>query len=136
MSRKLISIFIVSLTFLFIVGCAACPIRRSGEAARNRSSLAKLNLGMTKNEVINLIGRPAKTETYEIQGMNLEFWHYRTEYNWQLGTLEDTALVFEDGVLKGWELGNYCEQTLVKPENKLEETLLDLILVLPPYQIN
>jgi len=97
--------------------------------------LAKLNLRMTKNEVVNLMGRPAKTEAYEIQGMNLEFWHYRTEYNWQLGTLEDTALVFEDGFLKGWELGNYCEQTLVKPENKLEETLLDLILVLPPYHL-
>ena len=135
MNRKLISIFIVSLTFLFILGCAACPIRRSGEAARNRSNLAKLNLGMTKNEVVDLMGRPAKTEAYEIQGKNLEFWHYRTEYSWPLGTLEDTALVFEGGVLKGWELGNYDEQTLIKPENKVERTLLDLILVLPPYRL-
>jgi hypothetical protein len=136
MVRKLVSILTVSLAFLFIVGCAGTPIRRGGEAARNRTNLARLNVRMTKNEVVNLMGRPAKTEAYEIQGMNLEFWHYRTEYNWQLGTLEDTVLVFEDGVLKGWELGNYCEQTLVEPENKLEETLLDLILVLPPYQIN
>jgi hypothetical protein len=133
MRRKLISIFIISLTFLFIVGCAGSPIRRGGEAARNRSNLAKLNLGMAKNEVVSLMGRPSKTEAYEIQGKNLEFWHYRTEYNWQLGTLEDTALVFEDGVLKGWELGNYNDQTLVKPENKMEGTLLDLILVVPPY---
>jgi outer membrane protein assembly factor BamE (lipoprotein component of BamABCDE complex) len=87
MDRKLILILVVSLTFLFILGCAACPIRRSGEAARNRSNLAKLNLRMTKNEVLNLMGRPAKTEAYGIQGTNLEFWHYRTEYNWQLGTL-------------------------------------------------
>jgi hypothetical protein len=131
--RKLILIFIISLTFLFIIGCAGNPIRRGGEAARNRSNLAKLNLGMTKDEVVNLMGRPAKTEAYEIQGTNLEFWHYRTEYNWQLGTLEDTALVFEGGVLKGWGLGNYYDQTLVKPESKMERTLLDLILVLPPY---
>jgi hypothetical protein len=136
MLRKIISVFIVSLTFLVIVGCAGTPVRRGGEAARNRSNLAKLSPGMTKDEVVNLMGRPAKTEAYEIQGMNLEFWHYRTEYNWQLGTLEDTALVFEDGVLKGWELGNYYDQTLVKPENKVRETLLDLILVLPPYQTN
>jgi len=132
MVKKLISIFVVSLTFLFIVGCAGTPVRRSGEAARNRSNLAKLNLGMTKDEVVNLMERPAKTEVYEIQGMNLELWHYRTEYDWLLGTVEDTALVFEDGVLKGWELGNYSEQTLVKPENKVEETLLDLILVVYP----
>ena len=131
--RKLILIFIISLTFLFIIGCAGNPIRRAGEAARNRSNLAKLNLGMTKDEVVNLMGRPAKTEAYEIQGTNLEFSHYRTEYNWQLGTLEDTALVFEGGVLKGWGLGNYNDQTLVKPESKMERTLLDLILVLPPY---
>ena len=97
--------------------------------------MAKLNLGMTKNEVVNFMGRPAKTEAYDFQGMNLEFWHYRTEYNWQLGTLEDTALVFEDGVLKGWGLGNYYDQTLVKPENKVERALLDLILVLPPYHL-
>ena len=133
MVRKLISIFIVSLIFFIIVGCAGNPIRRGGETARNRSNLAKLNLGMTKDEVVNLMGRPSKTEAYEIQGRNLEFWHYRTEYNWLLGTLEDTALVFEDGVLKGWGLGNYYDQTLVKPENKMERTLLDLILVLPPY---
>jgi len=133
MRRRLISIFIISLTFLFIVGCAGSPIRRGGEAARNRSNLAKLNLGMTKNEVVSLMGRPSKTKAYEIQGKNLEFWHYRTEYNWLLGTLEDTALVFEDDVLKGWELGNYNDQTLVKPENKMEGTLLDLILVVPPY---
>jgi hypothetical protein len=133
MRGKLISIFIISLTFLFIVGCAGSPIRRGGEAARNRSNLAKLNLGMAKNEVVNLMGRPFKTEAYEIQGTNLEFWHYRTEYNWLLGTLEDTALVFEDGILKGCGLGNYYDQTLVKPENKMEGTLLDLILVVPPY---
>jgi len=134
MAKKLISIFIVSLIFLFTIGCAGNPIRRGGEAARNRSNLAKLNLGMTKDEVVNLMGRPSKTEAYEIQGRNLEFWHYRTEYDWLLGTLEDTALAFEDGVLKGWGLGNYYDQTLVKPENKMERTLLDLILaVYPPF---
>ena len=134
MAKKLISIFIVSLIFLFTIGCAGNPIRRGGEAARNRSNLAKLNLGMTKDEVVNLMGRPSKTEAYEIQGRNLEFWHYRTEYDWLLGTLEDTALAFEDGVLKGWGLGNYYDQTLVKPENKMERTLLDLILaVCPPF---
>ena len=90
---------------------------------------------MTKSQVVHLMGAPAKIEAYEIQGMNLEFWHYRTEYNWLLGTLEDTALVFEDGVLKGWGLGNYYNQTLVKPENRVERKLLDLILVLLPYPL-
>ena len=135
MGRKLISILIISiisLSFLFVVGCAGSPIRRGGEAARNRSNLAKLNLGMTKDEVVHLMGRPSKTEVYEIQGKNLEFWHYRTEYNWLLGTLEDTALIFEDGVLKGWELGNYNDQTLVKSERKLERASLELILVAYP----
>jgi len=133
-NRKIMSISIVSLVFLFIVGCAGNPIRRGDEAARNRSNLAKLNLGMTENELVNLMGKPSKTEGYEIQGKNLEFWHYRTEYNWLLGTLEGTALVFEDGVLKGWGLGNYYDQTLVKPENKVERTLFDLILaVYPPF---
>jgi len=135
MGRKLISIFIVSLIFLLIIGCAGNPIWRSVETARSRSNLAKLNTGMTKNEVVNLMRKPSKAEAYEIQGTNLEFWHYRTEYDWLLGTLEDTALVFEDGGLKGWGLGNYYNQTLVKPENRVERTLLDLILVLPPYPL-
>jgi hypothetical protein len=137
MVRKLISILFISLIFLFLTGCAGSPIRIGGEAAKNRSNLAKVNLGMTENEVFNLMGGPSKTEAYEIQGKNLEFWHYRTEYSWLFGTLEDTTLVFEDGVLKGWGLGNYYDQTLVKPENKIERTLLDLILVVyPPLQIN
>jgi len=100
MVRKLVSIFTVSLTFLFIVGCAGTPIRRGGEAARNRTNLAKLNLEMTEDEVVNLMGMPSETEAYKIQGMNLEFWHYRTQYDWLLGTLEDTAVVFQGGVLK------------------------------------
>ena len=73
MVRKLVSIFTVSLTFLFIVGCAGTPIRRGGEAARNRTNLAKLNLEMTEDEVVNLMGMPSETEAYKIQGMNLEF---------------------------------------------------------------
>jgi len=125
MTKKLITTSIIFLTIILLTGCAGSPVQRRGEAHSNRSKLVDLKIGMTKNEVINLMGQPSKTEAYEIQRKSLEFWLYLTEYEW-LGLdsrpkPEYTPLAFEGGVLKGWGR-NYYDQTLrIKQEIKIEE---------------
>lgn len=105
MTKKLIIISIIFLIIISLIGCAGSPVSRRGEAHSNRSKLVNLKIGMTKNEVINLMGKPSKSEAYEIQGKNFEFWLYLTEYEWlEYSTRrpEYTPLAFEEGFLKGW----------------------------------
>ena len=125
----------VSLILLLTVGCAGNPVIRGREAAMNRSNLAALKIGMTGDEAAKLMGKPSEIETFTAGGNHLEFWHYRTEHDWLMGSVEDTALVFEEGVLKEWGLGNYYERPFVQPENRIEQKIMDSILVLPPYDI-
>ena len=78
---------------------------------------------MTKKEVIDLMGKPSKTEAYEIQGKNLEFWLYLTEYEFvQYSTpkFEYAPLAFEDDILKGWGRNYYDEALRIKQEIKIE----------------
>lgn len=102
--------------------CVGTPLWRRAEAKSNRSRLVNLKIGMTKEEVVNLMGEPSKAESYEIQGKYLEFLLYLTEYEWSApygtGNPEYTPLVFEDGVLKGWERNYYDHLLRVKPEIK------------------
>jgi hypothetical protein len=106
MARRITGIFLIFLFVLSVMGCAGSPVRRAREAARNRSSLVNLKVGMIKKQVIDVVGEPSKTEAYEIGDKRLEIWFYLTEYGWTeyTGTtrLEYTPLVFEDEVLKGW----------------------------------
>lgn len=124
MAKKVIAVFFILLFSISLIGCAGSPVRRRGEAARNRSKLVNLRIGMTKNQVIELMGVPSKTEAYEIQGNNLEFWLYLTEYTWTefTGSKPDyTPLAFEGDILKGWGRNYYDQALRIKQEIKIEQ---------------
>ena len=124
MTKKLITTSIIFLIIISLIGCAGSPVKRRGEAHSNRSKLINLKIGMTKNEVVNLMGRPSKTEAYEIQGKSLEFWLYLTEYEWleySTPKPEYTPLAFEGGVLKGWGRNYYDQALRIKQEIKIEQ---------------
>lgn len=124
MTKKLIIISIIFLIIISLIGCAGSPVSRRGEAHSNRSKLVNLKIGMTKNEVINLMGKPSKSEAYEIQGKNFEFWLYLTEYEWlEYSTRrpEYTPLAFEEGFLKGWGRNYYDQALRIKQEIKIEQ---------------
>jgi hypothetical protein len=107
-----------------MIGCAGSPLARRGEAHSNRSKLVNLKIGMTKEEVINLMGEPSKTEAYEIQGKKCEFWLYLTEYEWLQYTTpkpEYTPLAFEEGILKGWGENYYDQALRIKQEIKIKQ---------------
>lgn len=126
MIKKLTAIFLISLFLILIINCAGSPVRRRHEAESNRSKLVALKIGMTKKEVIDLMGKPSKTEAYQIQGKNLEFWLYLTEYEWlQYSTPkpEYTPLAFEEGILKGWGRNYYDQALRIKQEIQIEQKI-------------
>jgi len=91
------------------------------EAAMNSLRLADLEIWMTKDEVIDLMGEPSQTEVYEIQGRNVESWLYLTAYERPYSAPDPkyTPLVFEGDVLKGWGMP-YYEQA-IKEGSKIEQ---------------
>ncbi len=110
---------IVAIIFSFLLAsCAAGPYRTKIEAEQNRKNLAYLKSGMTRHEVLSLMGRPDKTERYEIDKKPIEFWFYLTE-----GTSIDdraltdahfTPIAFDNGTLKEWGRSFYDKTLRIK----------------------
>ena len=121
--KKMIAVMMVLLGLLILssmIGCADGIMRRGKEAARNLSRLNELKIGMTKNEVVTLMGQPSKTEAYEIQGKNLEFWLYLTKYErpYSAPNPEYTPLAFEGDILIGWGMDYYDQALKSKMKQK------------------
>lgn len=113
-------IFILVVLAFALASCAGSPYQTTAEARQNRDNMLKLNIGQTKEQVLELMGKPYKTETYLSGEKPVEFWLYLTEgKNIDDRTLRDsnfTPLAFENGILQGWGR-NYYDSTLkVKKE--------------------
>ncbi len=121
MARSFIAI---ASLFLLLGACAGSPYRTGIEAQQNRAGLLKLNVGLTKEQVLGVMGSPYKTEMYMVDGKPTEFWLYLTEgrsiNDSRLTDANFTPLAFENGVLKGWGR-NYYDNTLkIKKEVTIE----------------
>jgi len=108
---KKISIFIIFS--IILSGCAQLSQIR----ADNRQKLNQLSSGMTKQEVLNVMGtktvtaqdtvitNPYRTEMYRSNGHVFEIILYYTDIHKQDGAITDdelTPLVIIDGKLDGW----------------------------------
>jgi hypothetical protein len=77
----------VVLAALLAAGCAGSPAWYSvkisetrEEAERNAKKMAELRLGQSRQDVLGLMGPPAKTEAYRTaEGKSVEFLFYRTK---------------------------------------------------------
>ena len=94
--------------FLLVCGCTA---------ARNIENSKKLRVGMTKSQVLNIMGRPVENELYS----KPDVWFYHVETVWAdgLDTRDECMpLVFENGKLAGW--GNmYYTRTRLENKNRV-----------------
>jgi len=73
----------------------------AGCCQTNRANLSKLEVGMSKEQVLDIMGKPRRTEASE----KMEVLLYQTEMNYTPhNTFEkvETPLLFEDGKLIGW----------------------------------
>jgi len=85
------------LSALLFAGCAA-PWR---EAQTNVENSKNLRVGMTKAEVLKIMGEPLQDELF----CGPDLWYYYIETVWADGLVaeeECMPLVFEDGKLVGW----------------------------------
>lgn len=98
-----------------LVGCASTI---SEFAHQNRGNLLKLSIGMSKNQVVEIMGsgsavtpdgpvsNPFKVEAFQDRGgATYEIYYYVTEPNRRFQPLrirQATPLVFKDGILAGW----------------------------------
>lgn len=87
----------ITLLLILCMFVSGCGITKSYTAATNRNKLYRLEVGMTKEEVIKIMGRPYRKEVYK----GVEYLSYLTE--WQPGYGDDvTTLAFKGNELKGW----------------------------------
>ncbi|MBQ7396381.1 MAG: DUF3192 domain-containing protein [Lentisphaeria bacterium] len=90
--KKFTLLFSTFFALLLLVGCTA---------ARNIENSKKLRAGMTKNQVLAIMGRPIEDEAY----CKPDVWFYHVETIWAdgLDTRDECMpLVFENGKLVGW----------------------------------
>jgi len=118
--KNFVSIFILCLFALLIIGCANGLIayRTVNKDNTNIMNLEKSKIGMTKTEVLTLMGTADKSEKFERKGVAVEILYYLTSgsYSSYMGwrNIGSTPVVFEAGILKGWGK-YYYEQRLWGP---------------------
>jgi hypothetical protein len=128
--KNFIPIFIIGFLCSWTIGCVIQPgsdkpFEREKTSNANITRLNKLKIGMTKDEVLALMGTPSKLETPETdEGISVEVLFYLTSFNystdmgWQ--NVDYTPLVLERGILKGWGK-NYYEQRLPSPKTPKDQ---------------
>jgi len=115
--KTFVSIFILCLFSLLIIGCTSGRIayRMVNKDNTNIKNLEKSKIGMTKTEVLALMGTADKSEKFERKGVAVEILYYLTSGSYSPDTgwqnIDSTPVVFEEGILKGWGK-YYCEQRL------------------------
>ncbi len=109
------------LLCLGLVGCAGTGfdygVKRQqsmNTAKRNNQNMARLSIGMLKEDAIAIMGSPDKTEAYSLGDKQIEFLLYRTQA--VDGALDDvdanfTPVAIEKGKVIGWGR-NFYDQTI------------------------
>jgi hypothetical protein len=119
-SKPFVPVFILCLFAFLIIGCTSGPIayRMVNENHTNIRNLEKSKIGMTKTEVLSLMGAEDKSEKFERKGVAVEILYYHTSGSYSPDTgwqnMDSTPVVFEAGILKGWGK-YYYEQRLGSP---------------------
>jgi hypothetical protein len=126
--KNSVSIFILCLFAFLIIGCTSgfSAYRMVNKDNTNIRNLEKSKIGMTKTEVLTLMGTEDKSEKFERKGVAVEILYYLTsgsyspDMGWQ--NIDSTPVVFEAGILKGW--GKYYdEQRLGSPRIPEDQSL-------------
>ena len=111
--KNSVSIFIPCLFAFLIIGCTSgfSAYRMVNKDNTNIKNLEESKIGMTKTEVLTLMGTEDKSEKFERKGVPVEILYYLTsgsyspDMGWQ--NIDSTPVVFEAGILTGW--GKYYD---------------------------
>ena len=107
-----------SALVLVIITLTSCTFI---ERSNNRKNLMKLDLGMTKYQVIELMGTPQFSEMYQTEDdVSMIVLYYYTSGKWLTSGVtrqQCTPLVFENKKLVGWGREFYTSRILHKMRN-------------------
>lgn len=98
-----IKYFLLIFCLLVLSGCANAPQEKMD---RNNKNLMSLEIGMSKNDVLEIMGMPTLNESYQsLKGQAITIFFYYTQRQLADGNVtkdETTPVVFRDGNLIGW----------------------------------
>jgi len=106
--KRTICLFIIAI---LVSGCASSSVM-PWDIEKARNNLMKLELGMSKQEVINTMGTPYNREAYSTPEGQLEFLIYLTKYTYS-GSIPDsdtTPICLFNGKVTGWGRNFYEQQ--------------------------
>jgi hypothetical protein len=112
--KNFVSIFIPCFFVFLIIGCTSgfTAYRMVNKDNANIKNLEKIKIGMTKTEVLTLMGTADKSEIFERKDVAVEILYYLTSGSYAPNTgwqnIDSTPVVFEAGILKGW--GKYYDE--------------------------
>ena len=102
-----------------LTSCAGSPAWQSMQisstrkvAERNNQKMLSLKVGQSKRDVLQIMGDPTKTESYDLGNeVVVEFYFYRTQ-GWSNHDLQDTdtqftPVAFQNNKLVGWGRNYY-----------------------------
>lgn len=118
------------LAVLLCMGLTGCGLAQMAAIKSTRDSLARISLGMTTEQVRQVMGNPYTTETFlSSDSKAVLVWNYNTGqvfdpvYGMAQKT-ELTPLVFKNNLLIGWGV-NYYEK-IVSPDAQKETLQLNI----------
>ena len=100
MLKKILYSFLIAFFVLITVSC------NSSMKTRNNRNIVKLKKGMTKQEVLAIMGEPLRGEVYNTENV----WYYFVESKWSDGMIthdECIPVFFKDEKLAGWGQKEY-----------------------------
>ena len=100
-------------------GCSLNPFHI---AETNVNNSKKIRIGMTKSEVLAIMGEPVKNESFN----RPDIWFYYFNMNWLDGFVTEDecfTVVFKDGKVSGWGHAYY---TRYRIENREKIDVVDL----------
>ncbi|MDD3118818.1 MAG: DUF3192 domain-containing protein [Victivallales bacterium] len=108
LSRRLAAIMLVVMALTTMVSCAKF---------QHREQAMQLRVGMTKNEVLNIMGEPIRGKQYCTP--NIWFYYIETRWAWDFQSTRDECLpiVFQDGKIIGWGQ-EYYKRNVLFPLNQ------------------
>ncbi len=71
----------------------------------NRRAISQLQPGMERKDVLDILGEPSFSESFQDKGHNIQVYYYRTHRSHEDGKTtrdETTPVVFIDNSLTGW----------------------------------
>ena len=97
------------LALVFCTGCESLNPYKIAE--KNINNAKQLRVGMTKDEVLAVMGEPLTGESFN----RPDLWYYYFDCNWLDGLITEEEcfpLVFKDGKLIGWGNSFYARWRL------------------------